>query len=135
MQSQQPDDAMPAAMPGSESASKLHGARARAKARQCAEGQTIHRAECSDPISKIDSDTYNPAAFLEIYLDPAAKRDFINGLCQAGNKYYAKAILDGLNNMKLPNLSELKRVSPCGDKNHERNYDEAVQSIMKNRDQ
>ena len=60
MQSQQPDDAMPAAMPGSESASELHGARARAKARQCAEGQTIHRAECPDSISKIDSDTYNP---------------------------------------------------------------------------
>jgi len=39
MQSQQPDDAMPAAMPGSESASELHGARAHAKARQCAEGQ------------------------------------------------------------------------------------------------
>lgn len=41
----------------------------------------------------------------------------------------------GLNNMKLPNLSELKRVSPCGDENYERRYDEAVQSIMKNRDQ
>lgn len=97
--------------------------------------ETIHRAECSDSISKIDSNAYNPAAFLEIYLDPAAKCDFIHGSCHAGNKYYAKAILDGLNNMKPPNLSELKRVSPCGNKNYERNYDEAVQSIMKNRDQ
>jgi hypothetical protein len=32
-------------------------------------------------------------------------------------------------------ISELKRISPCGDENYERRYDEAVQSIMKNRDQ
>nr|WP_314550404.1 hypothetical protein [uncultured Ottowia sp.] len=52
--------------------------------------ETIHRAEYPDPISKINSNAYNPAAFLEIYLDPAAKRDFIHGSCQAGNKYYPK---------------------------------------------
>ena len=69
--------------------------------------ETIHQTECPDPISKIESDTYNPAAFLEIYLDPAAKCDFIHGSCHARNKYYAKAILDGLNNMKLPNLADI----------------------------
>ena len=31
-------------------------------------------------------------------------------------------------------ISELKHVSPCGDKNFEKSYDEAVQSIMNNRD-
>jgi hypothetical protein len=31
-------------------------------------------------------------------------------------------------------ISELKHVSPCGDKNFEKSYDEAVQGIMNNRD-